>query len=97
LKELAPDGLLAIHISNRYLDLIPVLWEHAKCFDLEMVFINTDADESVTTASQWVLLSSDPSLLNVPAIISRATDFSSHTRQIRQWTDDFSNLFQILK
>jgi hypothetical protein len=44
-----------------------------------------------------MLLARDPALLNVPAIQSRATPMQDYTPHVRLWTDDYSNLFQILK
>jgi len=41
LQNLAPDGMIAAHISNRRLDLHPVFWQVAQHFDLHMAIVQT--------------------------------------------------------
>jgi hypothetical protein len=96
LKHLAPDGILAAHISNRYLDLVPVLWQHSKNFHLKMAVIYTEADSKLMMPSLWVLMSHSPALLQIPAIAERAIPMDAFNTNIPQWTDDYSNLFQII-
>ena len=97
LAHLAPDGILAAHITNLHLDLQPVFWQLAKYDHLSMVRVNYSGDDQGGYASHWILLARDPSLLEIPAIRARALDLHGYTTQIKLWTDDYSNLFQILK
>ncbi len=97
LKHLAPDGILAANISTRYIDLVPVMWQLARYYNLNMVVIPTDAEGKVTFPSLWVLMSRSSSEFRSPAIASRVFSMDGYTTDIRLWTDDFSNLFQILR
>lgn len=98
LGHLAPDGVIAAHISNRHLDLRPVFWRLAQEFGLEMVHIyRPPSDGGNGFPSDWILLSKDPSRLNIPAIEARSVSFEEYSTRIRLWTDDYSNLFQILR
>lgn len=97
LKHLAPDGILAVNISNRHLDLLPVLWQEATFYRLKMAVIPTEGDGRLVFPSNWVLLSRVPALLEAPAITQRAISMGNYTTKVPLWTDDFSNLFQILK
>ena len=97
LQHLAPDGVIAINISTRYVDLVPVIWQISKYYNLAMVVIPTNPEGYIVFPSNWVLLSRSPELLQVPAIAERAYPMDDYTTDIRLWTDDFSNLFQILK
>lgn len=97
LKHLSPDGILAVNVSNRHLNLLPVLWRAAQHYKLKMVFIPTESDGKLVFTSNWVLLSPKASLLEVPAITARAIPMDNYTTNVPLWTDDFSNLFQILK
>jgi hypothetical protein len=97
LQHLAPDGILAAHITNRYLDLKPVLWQLAKHLNLSMVVIDNRINSKTEFSSRWILLSKDPSILQNPAILERAQSLDGYETSIRLWTDDYSNLFQILK
>jgi len=97
LEHLAPDGVIAAHITNLHLDLQPVFWQLAKYYDLSMVRINYAGDSNGGSASHWILLSRDPALLEIPAIQDRAVDLDGYSTNLKLWTDDYSNLFQILK
>jgi spermidine synthase len=98
LDQLAPDGVIAAHISNRHLDLRPVFWQLAQKFKLAIVQVNRPASSGDNGfPSEWILLTRDPALLEIPAIKSHAISFEGYRTSIRLWTDDYSNLFQILK
>lgn len=96
LRELKPDGVLAIHISNGYLDLVPVARESAQYFGLQSALVVSKPDGRMTEPSRWVLLARNREVLSRPEIASHSRPLDS-VRRVRLWTDDFSNLFQILK
>ena len=94
--HLQPDGILAVHISNRYLDLQPVLAGEAKALGKLARVVDTDDDETQDVfGATWVLLTSPATGFDTEEM-NRSTDFTSK-RTVRLWTDDYSNLFQILK
>lgn len=97
LQQLSPEGILAVHISNRRLDLVPVVWTLASHFGLTRVLINDTGDGVITYQSLWILLARDPNLLANPAITAHAEPMSTYIARVRLWTDDYNNLFQILK
>lgn len=97
LEHLAPDGIIAAHITNLHLDLQPVFWRLAQNYDLYIGRVNYEGDKDGGYASHWILLARDPALLDVPAIQEHTFDLSSYSTMLRLWTDDYSNLFQILK
>ncbi|MDR3576896.1 MAG: hypothetical protein P4L50_23770 [Anaerolineaceae bacterium] len=97
LSHLAPGGMLAVNISNNYLNLTPVLWQQAKYYQLNMVVIPSLGDGGRIYPSSWALLTSDAALLQTPAIRQRAVALAGYSTKIQLWTDDFSNLFQILR
>ena len=89
LKHLrGPDSVLAFHISNRNLDLRPVLAGLGRAHDLSLAYLNSGD-------SDWVLLSRNPNILRLPALTHTQT--VDTTGNIPTWTDDYSNLFQVLK
>ena len=98
LEHLAPNGVIAAHISNRHLDLQPVFWQLAQEFGLAIIQVEKSAGgNDGSFLSEWVLLTHDPALFDIPALKSRAILFDGYSSPIRLWTDDYSNLFQILK
>jgi hypothetical protein len=97
LKHLVPGGILAANISTRYLDLVPVMWQLSKYYNLSMVVIPTEGDGKIASSSLWALMSASPEQLQVQAIAERAFPMGGYTTKVPLWTDDFSNLFQILR
>ena len=76
---------------------MPVVWNLADHFKLARVLIDDPGTEIAAMHSTWILLSSDPGLLNVPEITGRSYPMEKYKTNIRMWTDDYSNLLQILK
>ncbi len=96
LGELNPDGVLAIHVSNVFLDLRPVLAENSRALNLRYGFISCEEKDAMNWASDWVLLARNDKVLGRPEIASRLKSRDG-LRRVRPWTDDYSNLFQLLK
>jgi spermidine synthase len=95
-RHLRPDGVLAVHISNRYLDLQPVVEGEASVLGKLTRTIDTENDPAVDVfSSTWVLVYGPDSGFNPPEFFNSA-DIKSR-RKVRLWTDDYSNLFQIVK
>jgi SAM-dependent methyltransferase len=100
LKHVKSDGIVAFHVSNRFLDLIPVVARLAKEQGAHAVLVNDDPDdedESLRSRSDWVLVSRDPAALEREAIVAGGAQEAEDRPEWRTWTDDYSNLIQILK
>ena len=95
--RLAPSGVLAVHVSNSFLDLAPVVGRAAQTLGkfARVVEVQEDAREH-RGHSLWVLLASHPKTLDrlLPPGTWRPAPAPAW---LRVWTDDYSNLFQILK
>jgi spermidine synthase len=97
-KHLKPRGVIAVHISNRHLDLEPVVGEAAKTMGTCVVKVaNVDEGGVAEAASDWMLLTSDAAFLQQEALADSAKDVAGSYTPIRLWTDQYSNLFQILR
>jgi len=93
LKHLSDDGIIACHISNRYLDLLPVMTGHAQKFGLAMAPIRDDGDKKQGTAlSTWVLFSAEPESLKIGDLDKKR--LLTPTRMLH-WTDARSNLLSV--
>ena len=101
LRHMKPDGIVAFHVSNRFLDLIPVVARLAKELELQAALIADDPDDEDDTSfksrSDWVLVSRDAAALKAPAIVEAGAAPAEDRPGWRTWTDDYSNLIQILK
>ena len=96
LKHMKPDGVIAFHVTNRYLDLVPVVEGIAHELDLHTLWINDEGALPLANSSSWVLVAKDPVRLSDPRLMEAATNISAR-RDWRVWTDDFNNLLQVLK
>ena len=86
-RHLKPEGLLAVHVSNRYLDLAPVVAKLAAALGKTAAQVVSPGDEKAQTLlATWILVGSN---LEFPRVAARD--------DLRLWTDDYSNLFQVLK
>ena len=100
LRHMKPDGIVAFHVSNRFLDLIPVVARLAKELNLHADLIADDPDDeddNFKSRSDWVLVSRDAKALQAPAIVEAGATPAEDRPEWRTWTDDYSNLVQILK
>ena len=96
-RHLQPGGVLAVHVSNKHLNLAPVVERSAGSLGRRAVLIDTeDDDDNAVFGATWVLISSRESFFQYPFIRRAATPVKP-IRGLRMWTDDYSNLFQILK
>jgi protein-L-isoaspartate O-methyltransferase len=99
MKHLKEDGVIAFHVSNRFLDLTPVVQQIADKHGLHAAWIHEDKkndDGSVRTISDWVLLSRNKTFLLRDQILD-ATFVIPPQPGWRLWTDDFNNLLQVLR
>lgn len=97
LSKLTDDGVVALHISNRYLGLEPVLGNLAK--DLSLVGRKQFDDEGDKkfpgkSSSDWALLARRKEALGSLADDPRWTPLSQDAR-VGVWTDDFSNVLRV--
>ncbi|MGE0610474.1 MAG: hypothetical protein AB7O62_25520, partial [Pirellulales bacterium] len=93
-------GALVVHITNRHVDLVPVLRALAEHCGLQMATIETSSQlDAGITASTWAILTNDRELLHSPAV-QAATSAGPREKQYAHcplWTDDYSNIFQIMR
>lgn len=97
-RHLAEGGVLAIHVSNKHLDLRPVVLGTCDEFDLETLYITTAPDAATQqTGSQWIIASKNRQFLADDTMQSAATQLGPHIVYAKPWTDNFSNLLEVLK
>lgn len=97
LRHLRPDGVLAIHISNHYLDLRPLVSGMAMRAGYQYLLVQSQASESLGRyRSDWALLSKNQAFLQQP-VLQQFKNTSTTPTEAIVWTDDFSNLFRLLK
>lgn len=96
-RHLKPNGVLAVHVSNKYLDLGPVVALAAAEDGKQALMVSLEADdEKEIAASDWVLVSSRDGFFEQPEI-KNASEQIKPIAGLRTWTDDYSNLYKILR
>ncbi|MBV9878981.1 MAG: fused MFS/spermidine synthase [Gemmatirosa sp.] len=100
LTKLAPDGVIAVHVSNRYLDLVPVVAELARDARIAGSYGNDMSDESrrqaMLSSSSWVALARHAATLG-PLTRQKGWAPLPPTGAVRLWTDDFTDVIDVVK
>ncbi|MBS3953851.1 MAG: fused MFS/spermidine synthase [Methylomicrobium sp.] len=97
LSHLRPDGVLAIHITNHYLDLRPLVSGMAKRAGYDYLLVQSQPSENRGWyRADWALLSKNQPFLQVSALQQAKSTGTTPVESII-WTDDFSNMFRLLK
>jgi SAM-dependent methyltransferase len=99
LRKLAKGGVLVFHISNRYLDLQPVLAALARdakllCRFRDDLIVTPKEEEEGKEKSQWAVMAGAPESLG-PLARSSAWIALEGKREADVWTDHFSNILGI--
>lgn len=96
-RQLKPDGVLALHVSNQYLDLLPVVEGAAAQLGKEAILVNNgdDHQRGIYSAS-WILMGSPEGFYGKDAM-EEAGAILLPTARERAWTDDYSSVFRIIK
>lgn len=96
MPQLKPDGVLAVHISNRFLDLRPVVLAEAEALGLNAVVVDdvVPLDIHYLSSNVWVLLSRDQDFLLRPDVSGPRGE---KTKARCLWTDDYSNLIRVIR
>ncbi|MCC7498686.1 MAG: fused MFS/spermidine synthase [Bryobacterales bacterium] len=95
-RHLRPEGVLAVHVSNRYLSLEPVVGNLADASGREAVLIDTGDDEPAVYEASWVLVAAGRNFLDLPEIKAAGKRIGRQTG-LAAWTDDYNSLLGTVK
>ncbi|XXF80775.1 fused MFS/spermidine synthase [Myxococcaceae bacterium GXIMD 01537] len=99
-RHLAPHGVLAMHVSNVHLDLVPIVLAHAKRFGLHATLVRTDTDGDALR-SQWAVLSPDREFSHGPTFKGASTSEVLRLAMAGEpdvtWTDDMSSVLPVIR
>ena len=94
-KHLRPDGVLAVHISNRYIDLVPVCARAAEHVGREAKVVRSVSD-GMFDSSIWVLITSNQALLAQPQFQTASVYTAQADAAFVGWTDQYSSVWPLL-
>lgn len=95
MRHMKPDGVVAFHVSNRFLNLKPVVQMMAEQRGLNVAWVR-DSYEDGSTSSDWVLVTRHKPFLLRKEIVDAMYVIPPEPGW-RIWTDDFNNLLQVLR
>lgn len=96
LFHLAEEGILAVHITNRYINLVPVVWALKSHFAMNGLVVESVKDSDAGMTSVWVLLTNNQVFMNTSAV-KEYKQREGQIPSVRLWTDDFSNIYQVMR
>jgi hypothetical protein len=94
-RHLQPDGAIAVHVTNKHLDLAPVVQKAAEALGAHASLIhNSSESDRKIYSSSWVIVTKTRTL---DGLLGPLSSPIRHNPRLRLWTDDYSNLLYILK
>ncbi|NQT86237.1 fused MFS/spermidine synthase, partial [bacterium] len=97
LRHLSPSGVIAVNVTNRFVDLLPVMKAHAAHFGLHAeMFVTLRSRVWRSDDCTWVLLTRDGAVLEREAFGGWPLESIEDVTPV-DWTDDYCNLFRVLK
>ncbi len=96
-RHLAPSGIMAFHVSNQFLNLVPVVKQQADYAGMQCVFITSGDDEDVGEfASDWILVTNNEDFLSQKDL-SDEEGMIVPRPGLRLWTDDYNSVLPLLR
>ena len=96
-RHIRPGGIIAFHVSNRFLRLQPVVKQLADHAGMKSVLISSADDDKIDVFSaDWVLVTNNEEFLARPELRADREDIVVPSR-LRRWTDDYNSLLPILR
>ncbi len=103
-RHLKPDGAILVNISNRYLDLRPVIENAARAIGFQSHHINSEDGGDYEEdggwwlySSTWMILSRNQEFMDRPALRNVASPAMTTPNDIPLWTDDYTSMFRVLQ
>jgi hypothetical protein len=96
-RHLKPDGVLAVNITNKFLDFEPVVRALGGAIGLSAIRINSNTDMRIgVSGASWMLLCGQPGVLD--PIAGRASPApEGPSPATAMWTDDYANVLSIIR
>jgi len=93
-RHLAVDGVLVVNVSNRYLNLAPVVKQSAAAIGMQTRVVDTFGDVArIYYGATWVLATRAPQFFSRASL--RAAQPIEQTLPV--WTDDYSSIYRAIR
>ena len=100
LAKTTPDGIILIHISNRYMDLVPIFDRLAQTLNLAAYLrndfeITPEEENEGKVTSRWIVLSRSRESLGKFVDHNWITIRGQFNGDL--WTDDFTDILRVIR
>ena len=96
-RNLAPNGILAFHISNQYVDLAPEIGRLTAAAGMQSRQIENPSDDATGAyLSDWILVTTNAYFLSLPEVAAAARPVAT-VPGLETWTDDYSSLLPVVR
>jgi protein-L-isoaspartate O-methyltransferase len=98
-RHLKKDGAIVIHVSNRYLDLHPVVYRIAEKIGFPAITIDdndTAYEDAGFYGSDWIIMTRNQALLKQPLLLDVTSAPVEFSARVLPWTDERSDLLRIM-
>jgi spermidine synthase len=99
MRNVRPGGVVVFNVTNRYLDLAPVVKRLADSLGLYARLVSHSPDDfeyALYSVTDFALVTADPKLFERPQLAGIAEPIEVPSK-VSVWTDDFNNLLQALR
>jgi hypothetical protein len=100
-RHLRPGGIIAVHVSNKFLNLSPVVAQLAGSAGLQVVFVASDPDDDREAntgeyQADWVLVTGNHDFVSNDKVVEAAGEPVKNP-VVRPWTDDYNSVLPLLR
>ena len=97
-RHLKPGGVIAVHVSNRYLNLFPVVAGAAERHGMNVLYVGTGKYETIVDgASDWLLMTRNDEFIDDEDFMQHVSPHEEYSSPRIVWTDQYSNLLGVLE
>ena len=95
LKHLKQNGILAFHVTNKYLDLLPVMMGLSEKLNKPLYYFFQEADLSGPVSAIWILFTDNQKFLHNPEVKKHLQLINPSETEKVFWTDDYSSILPL--
>ncbi|MDO6426682.1 fused MFS/spermidine synthase [Thalassotalea sp. 1_MG-2023] len=96
-QVVSKQGIIAVHISNSHLNLLPLMKGIADHTQMALVYFHTAGKRAESHDTDWVWLTHNNNLIDNPVVKLQSTRVKLSSSEQIVWTDDHSHLMSLLK
>jgi hypothetical protein len=96
-SHLQADGILAVHVTNLHLDLKDIVRSQADRLGMEALWFDDQTETDYSLISDWVLMTRNRQFLEDPRVAALAREWERPRVSRAAWTDDYSNLLELIR